>query len=303
MVRPSPFALQQRAGVGEMDSRLVSEQGRQSDLEEIHPMSRVSRWLGLCAALGVFGVSIVRADTIAISGVPNSSGRSLRAIYKPLVRYLAARTGLNVRFREPTNLFWLGHMLRHHTVSLVFAGPAVVDWAIRYTNYAPVLAGTGSLRLIVVSQKPGVTLKALRGEVVCAVSPPNLASLALLARYNGTVVAPYIVQVRSPAAAVAGVLSGRCKAAPVPVRFARAGLVQGALHRVVGLGSFPAMAFIAGGPGAAKIESALRSSAALPALEPLARTYRIPGWAVPKPGTYRGLSSWLAGFPGFARAK
>lgn len=266
----------------------------------VAPLFSLSFYLG--ALIWGLLVTMPVSAALILATVPNGSAQHLRQLYSPLERYLTMALHEKVRFRDPANLYVLGLHLRQHKDTIVFAGPHVVAWAMKNARYVPVLAGTGVLHLVVVSRKPGVTLSSLRGAPVCALAPPNLATMVLLNKYAGHVATPYLLITKSLRAEVAAVLKGTCEAATVPLRMARTALNSGQVHEVTDLGVFPDMAFAAyGSPRLLmRIRLAFRTGEAQQALAPLAKAYRIPGWQQPKPAMYRGLAHLLAETPGFS---
>lgn len=268
-------------------------------------MRRVLRILARSLVLCAFVVGVGQAKPLVVTAVPNVARTRLQALYTPLLRYLAATTGRPVQFHNPWSLNVLGYMVAHHRADVLFGGPHIIAWAIKHAGYQPVLAGTGTLHFVVVSRSRRMTLRFLRGAPVCGLPPPNLATLALFARFQGRVSTPYMEPMSSPRAALAGVLAGRCVAAAVPTRLARVALARQAVHVVANLGAYPDMAF-AVSPRLdpiqrARIAQVLRAPAARAALAPLARAYHIPGWFSPPASLYAGLSHLLHAYPGFSR--
>ena len=268
-------------------------------------MRRVLRLLARSFVLCIFVVGVAQARSLMLTAVPNmaSSGK-LRAMYAPLVHYLSAMTGRPVRFHNPYTLNVLGYMVLKHRPAVLFAGPHIIDWAIKHAGYRPVLAGTGHLHFVLVAKKAGITLPMLRGALVCGLPPPNLATLALFAKFRGHVSTPYIVLARSPRTALSGVLAGRCVAAAVPIKVAQSALAKHVVYTVTDLGTYPDLAFAISPRLGSKIRLrlalALRAMEARPALVPLARTYNIPGWFHPSDALYTGLSHLLNAYPGFS---
>ena len=268
-------------------------------------MLRVLRLLARGLVLCVFVVGVVQAKSLVVTAVPNvASSHQLRTLYVPLVRYLAAATGQPTSFYDPVTLNVLGYRVARHRADVLFGGPHIIAWAIKHAGYRPVLAGTGTLHFLLVSRSRRVTLQSLRDALVCGLPPPNLATLALFARFQGHVSTPYIELARSPKTALAGVLAGRCVAAAVPARLAQAALARHAVYKVADLGVYPNMAF-AVSPRLTptlqvRIAQALQAAAARTALAPLARVYRITGWFHPSSSLYSGLSHLLATYPGFS---
>ena len=270
-------------------------------------MSRVLRLLAHSFVLCMFVIGIAQARSLMLTAVPNmASSSKLRAMYAPLVRYLSTMTGRPVRFHNPYTLNVLGYMVMKHRPAVLFAGPHIIGWAIKHAGYQPVLAGTGHLHFVLVAKKPGITLSALRGNLVCGLSPPNLATLALFAKFRGHVSTPYIMLAHSPKTALAGVLAGRCIAAAVPIKVAQPALAKHVVYTVTDLGTYPDLAFAVSPRLGSKIRMrvvlALRATEARPALAPLARTYHIPGWFHPSDALYTGLSHLLNAYPGFNQA-
>jgi hypothetical protein len=268
-------------------------------------MLRVLRLLARSLVLCMFVVGMAQARSLMLTAVPNmASSSKLRAMYAPLVRYLSTMTGRPVRFHNPYTLNVLGYMVMKHRPAVLFAGPHIIDWAIKHAGYQPVLAGTGHLHFVLVAKKPGVTLPALRGALVCGLPPPNLATLALFAKFRGHVSTPYIVLAHSPKTALAGVLAGRCVAAAVPIKVAQPALAKHVVYTVTDLGTYPDLAFAIsprlGSKLRLRVTLALRATEARPALAPLARAYHIPRWFHPSDALYTGLSHLLNAYPGFS---
>ncbi|WP_298135388.1 PhnD/SsuA/transferrin family substrate-binding protein [Acidiferrobacter sp.] len=259
--------------------------------------------------LGVFLFFVAAAAYAApaplvVIGAPNGSAPQMRARFAPLVRYLSQAMGRPVRFRTNNNLVTFGVEVQTHRAAIMFAAPHILSWAQKYYHYKPVLAGAGRLSFVVVARPNShVTLKSLGYEMpVCGVPAPNLATTALLRFYpSQSLRQPHIVAVPSPAAAIAGVLHGRCRAAVVPLHAAAR---QHLVRTVASVGVFPNQGFaISGALSPAlqqRLAQALLGAARAGALKTIQQADGISGWKTPRPLEYAHYSSLVSGMLGFA---
>ncbi|MHB1566433.1 MAG: phosphate/phosphite/phosphonate ABC transporter substrate-binding protein [Acidiferrobacter sp.] len=153
-----------------------------------------------------------------LSAPRQGTGPEDAALFKPMARYLTAVLGHVVIYRSPTNSLTFAHNLATGRYDLVFAGPEIAAWTARHLASRPLVRFPGSLVFATVAQRASIRdLHDLVGQPVCALPPPNLATITFLHHYRNAVRQPFLVTVSGWHAAFKGVLAGRCVATILPL--------------------------------------------------------------------------------------
>ena len=115
--------------------------------------------------------------------------------YGPLAEHLSSLLGEKVTYRQPKN--WLEYQrdLRHDVYDIVFDGPHFVSWRIAHLNHEVLVKLPGSLEFVIIVAKDKDYIKGLNnlvGKRICAIPPPNLATLTAIDQFQNPVRQPII---------------------------------------------------------------------------------------------------------------
>lgn len=153
------------------------------------------------------------------SAPPRGTVAQQRALYQPIVRYLAKVTGHPIRFKAPGNWLTYSQDMTEGKYDLVFDGPHFTSWRDRYLGDVPLvrLPEPFVFEVVVRKSEKLTRISQLAGRPVCANSPPNLGTLSLLSQFSYITRQPYLVVVHGWPASYKGLMAGRCQATVVPV--------------------------------------------------------------------------------------
>ena len=245
---------------------------------------------------------------LAITGAPNGSWDAISSRFDPIARYLSQTLGTPVRFRGSSTFVGFGFWVQNRGPAIIFGGPQLLSWANKHYGYIPVLAARGTIQFALVAQSPRIKGFANLdgGQAVCGLTEPNLGTMALMTHFRDPLRQPYLVPVSSPAAALAGVLNGRCLAAAVPLSLLNHLKTMSGrhLHVVAPLGRFPNQGFAVSNHLSpvmqTRIAHALIAAAHAGILRRLQVANGISGWRVPGAAHYVGYGHLVHGLLGYA---
>ncbi len=107
--------------------------------------------------------------------------------------------------------------MRNGAYDLVFDGPHFISWRIAVLQHEPIAKLLGKLGFVVITRKDNdkiTNLNELAGRTICAMAPPNLATLTMQAQFVNPLRVPYLVEVQSFKEAYQKAMEGkRCVAA------------------------------------------------------------------------------------------
>ena len=149
--------------------------------------------------MAVSALTVQASDTLVFSTAPTQSPEMTRQLYQPLVDYLARETGRKIVLKPTRNFLEYSHGMQKGEYDIVFDGPHFVGWRVAKFKHKVVAKLPGSIRYVVVSRDDAhiVDYKDLAGTKVCALSSPNLISLAFMAMYPRAASQPILVKVNS----------------------------------------------------------------------------------------------------------
>lgn len=138
------------------------------------------------------------ADEYIFSAPPRGNPENETRVYAPIAKYLSIVLDQKIVYQHPGN--WLSYQndMQKGKYDLVFDGPHFVSWRIIKTNHVPLVKLPGNLAFIVMVSKKNKDIKSykdLKGRTVCALAPPNLATLTLYSLFPNPVRQPLIVTV------------------------------------------------------------------------------------------------------------
>jgi hypothetical protein len=139
-----------------------------------------------------------QADLI-LSAPPRELPDAGVKLYGPLASHLTKLLGEKVIYRHPNN--WLEYQrdLRRGVYDIVFDGPHFVSWRVEHLQHDVLVKLPGSLEFVVAAYEEAAhinTIQDLVGKKVCAIPPPNLATLTMMEQFQNPVRQPVIWDVR-----------------------------------------------------------------------------------------------------------
>lgn len=179
------------------------------------PIARLALCVPLLAAALTAGGAA--AEEYVFTAPPRGNAVEETKVYKPIADRLSEVTGKKIVYRFPGD--WLSYQsqMQKGTYDLVFDGPHFLSWRMAVLQHEPIAKLPGKLAFVVVTRKDNdgiADLKGLAGRTVCALAPPNLATLTLQAQFDNPVRVPYLVEVQSFKEAYEEAMQGkRCVAA------------------------------------------------------------------------------------------
>ena len=164
------------------------------------------------ALLGV--VSNAAADLV-FTAPPRETPEQGKKIYGPVAAYLSQVTGQKVVYRHPGSWGIYQSSMQRDRYDLVFDGPHFVSWRLNRLRHGTLAKLPGKLGFVVVVKTKNRRYKKiaeLRGRRVCALAPPNLATLTLQSQF-GPSRQPVLIMVTNFKQAYSDLLAGKCDAA------------------------------------------------------------------------------------------
>jgi len=162
--------------------------------------------------LSLFAITSVSADLV-MSAPPREKPEVGEQVYGPVAAYISQVIGKKVVYQHPEEWGIYQGNMQLGKYDIVFDGPHFVAWRMHRKGHELLANTPGELSFVVVVRsinKRYTELKHLRGRPVCALAPPNLATLTLL-REVGIGHEPRLVLSSSFGEAFKGLLAGKCE--------------------------------------------------------------------------------------------
>jgi len=245
---------------------------------------------------------------LVFSAPPRENPQEGARLYGPIAAYLSQRTGRRIVYRHPQN--WLSYQneMLKGSYDLVFDGPHFNSWRIAHLQHNALARIAERHAFVVIVRKSDTRasdLKDLSGQSICAMSPPNLGTLAIQAQFDNPVRQPRLTATTGWSAIYDGVASGHCTAGILPLanldRYDQRRLTVREVFRTKVL---PNQAFSAG-PRISeeeqrKIATALLDAEGKRILQPLLNAYASSEGLVPaQKDDYTGVDAYLNTVWGF----
>ena len=178
---------------------------------------------GLLASwLAVAPVSGQTPQTLLFSAPPRGAEADERADFEPVAALLARATGLDIRYEYPREWLNYRNKMLDGKFDILFDGPHFVSWRMHKQSHQPLVRLPGQLVFVAVVRQDETAIQnadQLVGRRVCALAPPNLATLSVLSRFTGNIIRrPIVVEVVSFKDGYQGLTKTRkCDAAIMPM--------------------------------------------------------------------------------------
>ncbi|MCG6970955.1 MAG: phosphate/phosphite/phosphonate ABC transporter substrate-binding protein [Gammaproteobacteria bacterium] len=130
-----------------------------------------------------------------MSAPPRELADAGTKLYGPLADHLSELLGEKVVYQHPNN--WLEYQrdLRRGVYDIVFDGPHFVSWRVEHLQHDVLVKLPGSLEFVVAIDDKDQQIQSLQdliGKRICALAPPNLATLTMMEQFPNPVRQPVI---------------------------------------------------------------------------------------------------------------
>lgn len=172
-------------------------------------MSGLRPLLSLCALL----LASPATAELILSSAPRDSKDVEEQIYKPIAELLTRATGDKVTFRWGDNFLIYQSEMRKGNYDITLDGPHLVGWRMAKLGHVPVVKFPGSLEFVLIVKKDQNKVRSLKdmaGRTVCALPPPNLATLTVMSEFDNPSRQPAVIGVQAFNDTYKGVVSGQC---------------------------------------------------------------------------------------------
>lgn len=170
-----------------------------------------------CLALLLFSTfsTAYAQDAFVFAFPPRETASGADDVYGPIADFLTKVTGKKFVAHYVDNYLTYESEMRKGTYDLVLDGPQFVSWRMIKRQHTPLVRLDGNLVLAVAINKErskAKTMEDLAGHSICALSPPNLATLAMLDTFNNPARQPYLVRMANFKQGYDYTIKGQCEA-------------------------------------------------------------------------------------------
>lgn len=180
-------------------------------------MRHVRILFGLIGAIAAMVCGPASADLI-LSTQPRGPYEKFGPPFEQVAAYLTKATGEKVIYKHYRDWISYSKAMHKDEFDIVFDEAHFVAWRLHNRRHTLVAAAVpeASEKMVVLVKRDNTTLlhlDQLAGRTVCAIAPPNLATLLLLDRFGNPVRVPLLVVVDNFDTAYRNLLTGKCVAA------------------------------------------------------------------------------------------
>lgn len=177
----------------------------------VHILTVISITGSLLASASAYAV-----EQYVFSAPPRGSAAAEEKVYEPVARYLSKVLGKKVVYEHPGD--WLSYQtnMQKGIYDIIFDGPHFASWRIKRINHEPLAVLPGKLTFNIYTrndQKRLHSIKDLGGRTVCALAPPNLATLTVYDAFaENPMRQPMVKMVKTFKSGYDDVSKGKCEA-------------------------------------------------------------------------------------------
>jgi len=135
------------------------------------------------------------AKDLVLTAPPREAPEAGLKQYGPLADHLSKLLNKKVVYEHPQN--WLNYQrdMRDDKYDIVFDGPQFISWRMEHLGHHVLVKLPGTLQFVMVAEASDAEVNKpddLVGKKVCAISPPNLSILTVLALFQNPVQQPVV---------------------------------------------------------------------------------------------------------------
>jgi ABC-type phosphate/phosphonate transport system substrate-binding protein len=159
------------------------------------------------------------SDSYIVTSPPRETIEDGKKQYVPIAELLTKVTGQTFTYKHPGD--WLSYTknMKEDYYDVVLDGPHFISWRMEMLGHTPIVRFSGSLKfmLLVNKDNPAATLDEIGGHTICALAPPNMATLSIQDQFENPMRQPLIMEVTDFKSGLKAMLAGKCEAAILPV--------------------------------------------------------------------------------------
>jgi hypothetical protein len=159
---------------------------------------------------------------LVLSSAPRESIEAAKAIYGPVAEYLSKVLNRKVVYKYAGNWGVYQGQMQKGAYDLVFDGAHFNGWRVEKLKHNILLKIPNDLAFVVITKKDEAKLNSIQqlsGRTICAHAPPNLATLTVLKEFTNPSRQPVLMNTEGWDNIYAGVISGKCTAGALPLKF------------------------------------------------------------------------------------
>lgn len=164
------------------------------------------------SSFSAFGAS----NEIIFAAAPTHSVEDTKNLYTPVLKFLSEKTGRKFVLEVPATFIEYSNNIQADHYDMAFDGPHLAGWRIEKKQHAPVVKLPGEIKIVIIAKLDSRISSVSDlgyGWEVCAFSPPNMLTMAMLSHFPNPVRQPELVRVKEIPELLKCVKSGKGQAA------------------------------------------------------------------------------------------
>lgn len=158
-------------------------------------MLNAKKSLVICLLTLCCWVQATVAKDLILTAPPREQAEAGDKLYGPLADHLSKLLNKKVVYEAPENWLTYQRDMRDDKYDIVFDGPQFISWRMEHLGHEVLVKLTGTLQFVMVAKSDDAEINQpedLVGKKICAISPPNLSILSVLAAYPNPVQQPVV---------------------------------------------------------------------------------------------------------------
>lgn len=155
-------------------------------------------------------------ETLVMTAPPRESKKAGKQQYEITANYISKVIGRPVKYEHPGNWLTYQFNMRKGKYDIVFDGPHFASWRMVHQGHDMLVKLPGDLQFYLLIAADNGQISSpddLIGKNICGISPPNLSTLSILARFRNPVRQPVIKGIKGGMGAVYKTFkTGACEA-------------------------------------------------------------------------------------------
>ena len=249
-------------------------------------------------------------DEIVLATAPTHSTEITQKSYQPLMKFLSEKTGKKFNLKVPTAFIEYASNMQAEKYDMLFDGPHLSGWRIDRLNHTPIVRLPGDIKIVVAATQDTklTSIDDLQyGVRVCAFTPPNMLTMAMLSYFPNPSKQPDLIRVQGFKQLIQCVKSGKGSAAVLRdtlwAKAQKSGEVEGLKLIATPTRAYPERTFTVSAKIDAnlrgQIEQLLLSEEGQKAAAPILELFKKKNLVKADPTQYEGLGNLINSVWGF----
>lgn len=138
-------------------------------------------------------------EEIIFATAPTHPAEVTKKTYQPLLDFLSAKTGKKFTMNIPDSFIRYSSEVQAAKYDLVFDGPHISGWRMDRQQHTPIVVLPGEIKIVVAVREDSSISKLedlQYGIRVCALTPPNLLTMAMLSYFPNPAKQPDLIRIQ-----------------------------------------------------------------------------------------------------------